>query len=269
MRLKLTESVQALLRPAPTSERPTSTVYFSVRRIIDKAAIEKGPRRLRLLIEAESDLELALEAEGGDQATEMVKARLDFERGRIAYWHGNDTVAIEIFLRIKRFFITQQDDSMVRSINEFLLLLDHPHLWEETEPKDRARHLFDIMKNIDYSTESPVAVLLMELLYPLAELMETAINAQALEMAIESLHNLSNLQTSHILGHTFIVLESKAKPILCSRPSNLSLLPAIQGINRSSSRLRTSWELSLPIKEGLTKSKVDSFPSCEANSPKH
>jgi hypothetical protein len=212
MRLKLTESVQALLRPAPSSERPTSTFYFSVRQLIDRAVQEKGLRRLRLLAEAESDLELALEAEGGKQATEMINARLDYERGRIAYWRRNNADAREIFLRLNRFFIAQHDESMVRSIDEFLLLLDHPHLCEETEPKVRARHLLEILEKKEYCPESPVAVLFQELLHPLTQLMETAINAQAFKMANDFLQKSMELHKLESLKRTPIGTEGMAKP---------------------------------------------------------
>jgi len=228
MRLKLTESVQAMLRPAPSYERPTSTYYFSARQLIDRAVQAKGPQRLRLLSEALSDLEVAVEAEGGTQATEMVKARLDFERGRIAYWRGNNSEAREILIRLHRFFTARHDEPMVRSIDEFLLLLDHSHLWQETEPKFRARYLLEILKNMEYRPESPVAVLFQELLHPLAQLMETEINAQAFKMASELLQNARELQE----------LERSIK----------ETPPRIKGLTKPEARLSTSWKAMPPIK---------------------
>lgn len=204
MRLKLTESVQALLRPAPSYERPTSVYYFSVRQIVDRAVQAKGPQRQRLLDEAESDLEAAVAMEGGGQAPDMVKARLDFEQARIAYWGGYNAKAREIFVKLRLFFTERHDEPMIRSIDEFLLLLDHSDLWQETEPKLRARYLLEVLKNMEYRPESPIAVLLQELIRPLAQSMETEINAQAFKMANEflqkslELHKLESLKKTPI-----------------------------------------------------------------------
>jgi hypothetical protein len=191
MRLALSESIEAFYPPLPVDDQPTSRHYASAKQLIDRAQTADGPQCKQLLAAAEHDLEIAEQAEGGSLASDSVKAYLQYERARVAYLRRKDELAQELFSSLSQFFASTNNTVMVRKVHEFqLCLVACTHQRElgvrgNTRPIAEARCLLDAIEEVSYVTDSPLALLLMDLLSELSQTMQDRINAAAFERAKE------------------------------------------------------------------------------------
>jgi predicted ArsR family transcriptional regulator len=167
-RLALSQSVAAF-HPAPsTPERPSSRRYRSAQQLLDRALNSKGAQRRQLLAQAEQDLQRAAEAEGGEFASEQVKAYLQYEHARLLYLRGDYDSAKREFAGLRRLFATSGDDTMLQRVKEFEVCAEasarfganmvgamNKHAW--------ARYLVHATTDKNYQTDSPLTLLLLQL----------------------------------------------------------------------------------------------------------
>lgn len=189
-RLALAESVEAFYPSIPSTEQPTSRHFESARRLLSEAQALDGPQRERLLAVAEHDLEMTSHAEGGDLASESVKAYLEYEWARLAYLRNKYEKAEERFEALRGFFVSAQNEAMVKRIDEFRLCLDAWHRFTAAGPSNFgeaawARCLLDTLSDSHYQIESPLALLVLRLLRQLSRSAEEKVRAAAMELAIE------------------------------------------------------------------------------------
>jgi predicted ArsR family transcriptional regulator len=181
-RLALSASIEAFYPPLPPADRPTSRHYLLVRQALDQAqTADDDVERKRLLSQAERDLEMAEQAEGGSLAPELIKAYLQYERARLAYLRDERFEAASNFQALCEFFSSIHDNSMVGHTREFLLCLEakERHTVESSSGNARkalARCLIDVLDEeryrsdeAKYRTDSPLISLLIEQLRALSE----------------------------------------------------------------------------------------------------
>lgn len=173
-RLALSESIEAFYPPLPPADRPTSRHYLWAQRLLNRAQTVDEPQRSQLLSEAEQALEMAYHAEGGSLAPEPVKAFLQYERARLAYLRGEHEEAERSFTALRGFFLSAQDETMVKRIDEFLLCLETWRRFAARMPGSAgevawARCLLDTLHENSYQTDSPLTSLSLRLLHHLSQ----------------------------------------------------------------------------------------------------
>ncbi|MFQ5614802.1 MAG: hypothetical protein ACE5H9_21990 [Anaerolineae bacterium] len=192
-RLALSESIEAFYPPLPPAERPTSRHYLLARQLLDQAQAIDGqddPHRTLLLAEAERDLEMAEQAEGGGLAPEVVRAYLQYERARLAYLRGEREEAERMLAALHEFFASRGDETMLRRLEEFQLCLEAWGRFAAVTPGNVgeaawARCLLDTLKDNEYQTGSPLTLLLLQLLRQLSQTAEEKVRAAAFDLAAE------------------------------------------------------------------------------------
>ena len=123
-RLALSESVAAFHPATPTPDRPSSRRYRAAQQALDQALNAKGKERKQLLADAERNLDLAADAEGGEYASEQIKAYLRYERARLHYLRGEYKEAKQEFAALQLVFTALGDETMVQRANEFEVCAD-------------------------------------------------------------------------------------------------------------------------------------------------
>ncbi len=165
-RLALSASIEAFYPPLLPADRPTSRHYLLARHALDQAQTVDGARREGPLSQAEQDLEMAEQAEGGSLAPESVRAYLQYERARLAYLRDERAKATSNLQALHEFFSSIHDDAMVRHIREFLLCLEAKERDEIESSGDRgkalARCLLAVLDEAKYRIDSPLTLLLIE-----------------------------------------------------------------------------------------------------------
>lgn len=173
MRLALSESVAAFYPTPPSPERPSSRRYRAAQQALDRALHSKGAQRRHLLEEAEHDLELANAAEGGAFASDPVRAYLSYEHARLHYLRGDYGQAKQEFAALRPIFTALGDETMLQRVKEFEVCAEasahfgtnmaigvNKHAW--------ARYLVQRTADKNYQTDSPLTVLLLQLVSRLA-----------------------------------------------------------------------------------------------------
>lgn len=171
VRIDLWKSVKAFFGPPPAPTRPTAPHYGAARQLIDEAlAADNENRRKQLLAQAEDDLETTYQAEGASLAPERVRALIEYERARIAFWRGEYQRAETLFESLLQSFRKWRDDNLAGIVQEFLLLLKNQHLLSTAgEPRGQTRHFLDTLKKNLYRTDSPVTLISLRLNQNLAD----------------------------------------------------------------------------------------------------
>jgi hypothetical protein len=188
--IELSRSVDAYYPPLPLADKPSSRFYKSAKKLIDQILIKDTPNSDELLSRAESDLEMAEHAEGGILATTNVKAYLEFERARIMYLSSNYEQALSIFRDLKRLFESKElDAKLSQQIDEYILCINASRSFNSRPTSkhrdgERARHLLNILKENTYQTESPLTVLLIDLLRDLSRSANKELIASIVEEVI-------------------------------------------------------------------------------------
>jgi hypothetical protein len=168
-RLLLSESIAAF-SPAPSEpERPSSRRYRSAQQLLDRALNMQGPQRRQLLTEAERDLALAVEAEGGEFASEQVTAYLQYEHARLLYLRGNYGQAKQEFGSLRAVFASIGDETMLQRIKEFEVCVEVGMRFgangtSNANKTDWARYLVNLTADRNYQTDSPLTLLLLQLM---------------------------------------------------------------------------------------------------------
>jgi len=189
-RLALSQSIEAFYPPPPPADRPTSRHYQSARQLLDGAQTVDDRQRERLLADAEHDLEIAEQAEGGSLAPERVKAYLQYERARLAYLRDEYEEAERSFEALREFFVDAHDEAMVRRINEFRLCLNAWKRFAARMPDTVseitwARCLLDTLAENNYQTDSPLIQRLLLLVHQLSRTADEKVRAVAFDLAVE------------------------------------------------------------------------------------
>jgi len=187
-RQRLLESVQAFYPPPVPTERPTSRYYVLAQHSLERASVADEQQRKLLLSEAERDLEMAAQAEGGSLAPESVKAYLQYEGARLAYLRGEDKEARRTFERLRPFFVAIQDEMRVRFIDEYVLCIDAEQRLNAAGPgsvseMSWARCLLETLQEHEYQTDSPLVARMRELLSELTKTIEEKIRDAAYDVA--------------------------------------------------------------------------------------
>jgi hypothetical protein len=191
MRLALSESIEAFYPPLPVDDQPTSRHYASAKQWIDRAQTADGPQCKPLLAAAEHDLEIAEQAEGGGLASDSVKAYLQYERARLAYLKGKHELAQELLNSLSQFFMSANNTAMTQKVHEFQLCLTALAHQRELGGRDSlradalARCVLDAIAEVSHVTDSPLELLLIDLLRELSQTTHDKINAAAFERAAE------------------------------------------------------------------------------------
>ncbi len=165
-RLALSESVAAFY-PAPvTINRPSSGAYRKAQQLLDRALNAKGHERKQLLVGAERALAHATEAEGGEWASEQVKAYLRYESARLRYLQSDYAEAKGEFATLRSVFATLGDDGQAQRAGEFALCADVHARFGTNGVLNKAawaRFLVHLTNNKNYHTDSPLTVLLLQM----------------------------------------------------------------------------------------------------------
>jgi tetratricopeptide (TPR) repeat protein len=171
--LALSQSVEAFYPPEP-SNKPTSRYYESAKQSIAQALVSDHSERRRLLLKAGNELDMAEQAEGGDLAKDLVKNYLMYERARIVYLAGNHDSALKIFEELHKYFTEKKIEVVLRHIDEYVLCLNASLNFGIGIPSrygnaEWARCLLNTLKENNFQTESPLVILLLDLLHNLSK----------------------------------------------------------------------------------------------------
>ncbi len=171
--LELSKSVEAFYPPLSSTDLPSSRYYKSAKELIDQALVSEDSSNSELLSDAESDLDMAEQAEGGVLASRLIKAYLEFERARILYLNGKHEQALVAFNDLHKFFENNQIESMVKRINDYILCLKASRNFASGKPGrygkvEWARCVLDTLNESGFQTESPLMLLLLDLLRKLS-----------------------------------------------------------------------------------------------------
>jgi len=108
--------------PLTRADEPTSTHFAATVAAIDKAlALYGGAGVEELLQQAEEELESARYAEGDEDASERLRARLDFEGARIQFARGKYAEALGEFSRLSDILSRCRDYATARAAKEYML----------------------------------------------------------------------------------------------------------------------------------------------------
>lgn len=165
-RLALSESVAAFHPAPPTADHPSSRRYRAAQQLLDRALNAKGKARKQLLADAEQALAHAAEAEGGEWASEQVKAYLRYECARLWYLQGNYGKAKQAFAALRPVFTALNDDAQAQRAAEFALCADVGARFGTNSVLNKAawaRYLTHRTANNNYHTDSPLTVLLLQM----------------------------------------------------------------------------------------------------------
>lgn len=167
-RVALSESVAAFYPAPPVAERPSSRSYRAAQQLLDRALVAKSRQRKQLLIDAERALAHAAEAEGGAWAGEPVKAYLCYEQARLGYLRGDYAAAKRDFITLRSVFATLGDDAQAQRAGEFALCADVGARFGTgggmLSKTAWARYLVHQTNNKNYQTDSPLTVLMLQML---------------------------------------------------------------------------------------------------------
>jgi hypothetical protein len=120
----LRKSIEEFYAQAPLmrTDEPTSTHFAATVAAIDKAlALYGGPRVEELLQQAEEELESARYAEGDENASERLRARLDFEGARIQFARAKYSEALGEFSRLGGILSRCKDHAAARVAKDYML----------------------------------------------------------------------------------------------------------------------------------------------------
>jgi DNA-binding transcriptional ArsR family regulator len=165
-RLALSESVAAFYPAPPTVDRPSSGAYRRAQQLLDRALNAKGRERKQLLAVAERALAHAAEAEGGEWASEPVKAYLRYECARLRYLQSDYAEAKSEFAALRPVFATLGDDGQAQRAGEFEVCADVGARFGTGSVLNKgawARYLVHLTNNKNYHTDSPLTVLLLQM----------------------------------------------------------------------------------------------------------
>lgn len=171
--LELSKSVEVFYPPMSSNDAPSSRFYKSAKELIDQALTSEDFSNNELLSDAESDLDMAEQAEGGILASQLVKAHLEYERARIMYLSGNHEQVLEVFKDLRKYFENNRIEYMVKQIDEYILCLTASISFIRGAPgkygnAEWARCLISTLKENNFRTESPLIVLFLRLLRDLS-----------------------------------------------------------------------------------------------------
>jgi len=165
-RLALSESVAAFYPAPPTMDRPSSGAYRKAQQLLDRALNAKGRARKQLLADAERSLAHATEAEGGEWASDQVKAYLRYECARLRYLQSDYAEAKGEFAALRSVFATLGDDGQAQRAGEFALCADVGARFGTSGVLNKAawaRYLVHVTDSKNYYTDSPLTVLLLQM----------------------------------------------------------------------------------------------------------
>lgn len=189
-RLVLSRSIEAFYPPPPSANCPTSRHYLLAQRLLDQALNTTNSQRRRLLADATSALEMAEQAEGGELASESIKAHLQFERARLAYLHGDYQQAADSFSQLHDFFTATGNEPLLKRIEEYRICLAVQQRFA-AESKAAAGeaavgwYLAQMLGEQSFQTDSPVTSLLLLVLRQLAETANDKVSAAISKDAAE------------------------------------------------------------------------------------
>lgn len=165
-RVALSESVAAFYPAPPAADRPSSGAYRRSQQLLDRALNAKGRTRKQLLADAERALAHAGEAEGGEWAGEQVKAYLRYECARLRYLQSDYAAAKSEFAALRSVFATLGDDPQAQRAREFEVCADVHARFGTGSVLNKgawARYLVHLTNNKNYHTDSPLTVLLLQM----------------------------------------------------------------------------------------------------------
>lgn len=189
-RRSLSESIEAFYPAVSSSNVPTSRRYLLARQLINQASQAEGYAREQLLLQAEEELDVADQAEGGVFSTKQVQTYIQFERARLDYFRSNYREAARRLGEMKQNHACKPDEVMLRRIEELEIcvecclhaILDGPG---RTNESSWVRHLLETIVAKDYQPESPLTALLLLLVRGLSQTATEKIRADAFQLATE------------------------------------------------------------------------------------
>lgn len=224
-RFALSQSIEGFYPPPLPADRPTSRHYQSARQLLDRAQTADDRQRERLLADAERDLEMAEQAEGGSLTPERVKAYLQYERVRLVYLRGEHEEAERSLEALREFFVDAHDEAMVRRINEFRLCLKAWKRFAVRMPDTVseitwARCLLDTLAESNYQTDSPLIHRLLRLLQQLSRPADERVLAEAFNLAVEvskrgvEAAEAYHLEQMRLFYKTAVLQQGERQPLL-------------------------------------------------------
>jgi len=186
-KLKLSKSTEAFNPSLSPSDRPTSRHYFLAQQCLTEAQNIIGPHRNQLLADAEHNLKIADQAEGDSLRSEPIKFALQYERARLAYLRGEYEEARKSFEILHEFFVSVQDETMIKRVKEFRLCIEACSACIADGPTNvseasLARCLLDILEKNAYQSDSPLSSLLLHLLRRISQTSKDEIYAAAFQL---------------------------------------------------------------------------------------
>jgi tetratricopeptide (TPR) repeat protein len=168
-RSALAQSLEAFSPPRPPGDRPTSPHYLSARQLLNHAQTTAARHREPLLAEAEQGLVMAAQAEGGNRASERVRAYLAYEEARLAYLRGAYEEAKQRVAALRECFVGLHDETMLRHLEELRLCLEAQDRFAAQRPSNGgevawADCLLDTLADNAYQPESSLTALVLDLL---------------------------------------------------------------------------------------------------------
>jgi len=238
-RAALSESIEAFYPPPPLADKPTSRHYLLAQQLLNRAQIAEGERRMQLLAQAEQDLELAEQAEGGTLAPKPIEAYLQYERARLAYLRGEIEEAKRGFEELRELFADAQNDKMLGRLDEFRLCLKvrEQFVGQPSTARIQAARALSLLQTLAdhaYQTDSPLILLSLEILRDLRQTVDRLIEMRQHEVGEEIIESPQpGWAVPNILGDWLGAkyVESKLPEIFI--PPAWELRQAVEGLEKN------------------------------------
>jgi hypothetical protein len=190
IRLKISSDLEFFHHAEPITSRPSSRHYWSAQQYINEALCVEGEKRDSLIARAEEHLEIAEQAEGGELASEQIRAYLELEKAKIAYLRRDYGGAIQRFEQLHSRFLNHNDALGLRQIEEFRVCIEAWNRFRDGKEGDvgetaLARCLSSAISDMHYTPDSPLIALLRKLVNAMVEPVENKINAEAMKPAMQ------------------------------------------------------------------------------------
>lgn len=190
-RLALAESIEAFYPTPPPADKPTSRHYLVARRMLSRAQRVEGGERERLLADAEHELAMAEQAEGGSRIPESVGAYLEYERALLQWLRGSATLDSATFDELRDAFRGIGDELMTERVEHLRLCWLAWLRFGAAAPGSVgeiawARCLLNTVDEEGCWPDSPLLLLLLDQLRCLAQTREEKSQATAFEMLVQT-----------------------------------------------------------------------------------
>ncbi len=230
-RLSLSRSIEPFYPSSSQGEYPSSRRYLSAQHLLDRAQRVQGAERAKYLREAERDLELAEQTEGGKAASEQIRGHLHYERARLQYLQANYVVALSNLEVARKLFSSFRNVLMQNRVDELELCINvsiqcGPSV---TSPNAWAEAILEYASDRKYKFESPLVSLLLDIVGQsstttsdkiLASVLSLAANMSS-EITAQVTENLQATYTQQVIRNQVIaqgsveeLREDKARVLL-------------------------------------------------------